>query len=259
MNITSLQLASLLAAIIDHTSYRKQCVLYFGALFWLCNVLQIFTTSATWALMVLIQGVFSSSAYTIHQTALFAYAPEILDDLDKELGPMNAAVRVWELVTMLSFMIGVTIFSAVLGLGDDVVGKSAVSQTVASLVSVYPFVVVARNLGDRPRLKEIETSENVLTAGFRKPFKTIQSLRGSHSEVLKFLRALLFFESANGSIIFASTTLITQQLQIADPSPILIAILVVTVLGAALVPFVHRRFGVKTGMCIAVGMNVLGR
>ena len=148
-------LLPIFGAIIDHTSYRKQCVMYCGALFWLCNVLQIFTNAATWSLMVLVQGIFSSSAYTIHQTALFAYATEILDDLDKELGLMNAAVRVWELVTMLGFMIGVTILSALLGLGDDVVGKSAVSQTVASLVAVYPFIVVARNLGDRPCLNEV--------------------------------------------------------------------------------------------------------
>lgn len=76
--------------------------------------------------------------------------------------------------------------------------------------------------------------------------------------MLKFLRALLFFESANGSIIFASTTLITQQLKIEDPSPILLAILVISAIGAGLVPFLHRKLGVKKGMMLVVFFNVLG-
>ena len=120
-------LLPIIGSIVDNTDYRKQCVVYASALLWASNVIQIFTNESTWFAMVLIQGIISSSSYMIHQTALFAYTTEILDDLDAELAKTNAAVRVWELCTMLGFMIGVTIISLVLGFGvDDVVGKSAV-------------------------------------------------------------------------------------------------------------------------------------
>ena len=68
-------------------------------------------------------------------------------------------------------------------------------------------------------LASLVAGSSVLTAGFNKVFKTARFLRASHPEVLKFLRALLFFESANGSIIFASTTLITQQLKVRRENP----------------------------------------
>ncbi|GMH82389.1 hypothetical protein TrVE_jg6675 [Triparma verrucosa] len=248
-------LLPVIGSIIDHTSYRKQCVVYAGAVFWLSNLVQCFTNSDSWFAMVVIQGAVSATSYMIHQTAIFAYATEIVDDLDKELLHMNASVRVWELVTMLGFMVLVTIVGMIGGF--DVVAKSSTSQALAGLIAAYPGYVVFKDLGNRPNLNKVPAGSSVLTAGFNKVFKTARFLRASHPEVLKFLRALLFFESANGSIIFASTTLITQQLKIEDPSPILLSIIVISAFGAGLVPLLHRNLGVKKGMMLVVGFNVV--
>ncbi|GMH73550.1 hypothetical protein TL16_g06224 [Triparma laevis f. inornata] len=249
-------LLPIIGSIIDHTSYRKQCVIYAGAMFWGSNVIQIFTNKESWFGMVVIQGAIGATSYMIHQTAIFAYATEIVNDLDTELLKMNASVRVWELCTMLGFMVMVTVVGMIGGF--EVEAKAATSQALAALFAMYPGYVVFKNLGDRPNLNKVPAGSSVLTAGFGKVIKTSKFLKASHPEVLKFLRALLFFESANGSIIFASTTLITQQLKIEDPSPILLAILVISAIGAGLVPFLHRKLGVKKGMMLVVFFNVLG-
>lgn len=86
--------------------------------------------------MVVIQGAIGATSYMIHQTAIFAYATEIVNDLDTELLKMNASVRVWELCTMLGFMVMVTVVGMIGGF--EVEAKAATSQALAALFAMYP-------------------------------------------------------------------------------------------------------------------------
>ena len=248
-------LLPLIGSYVDHTDHRKACLCYSSVVFWVSNLIQAFANESSWFAMVIVQGVFSSTSYMIHQTTIFAYSTEILEDNDRDLILMNSSVRVWELVTMLVFMIVVTAVGIVGGL--DEVGKSSASQSLACLASFFPLVLVWRNIGERPALSKVPEGASVLSAGFKKIGKTISMLTKYNPDVLSYLRALLFFEAANGSIIFASTTLITQQLKIADPSPILIVIIVITVFGAGLCPLVNEKVGVKKGLILIISLNCL--
>ena len=77
-------------------------------------------------------------------------------------------------------------------------------------------------------------------------------------QVVKYLLALLFFESANSNLINASTTLITQQLKIDDPSFILLYILIVTIPGAAVGPYLKNRVGIKNSLLAVIAFLVIG-
>ena len=77
-------------------------------------------------------------------------------------------------------------------------------------------------------------------------------------QVVKYLLALLFFESANSNLINASTTLITQQLKIDDPSFILLYILIVTIPGAAVGPYLKNRVGIKNSLLAVIACLVIG-
>eukprot|EP00520_Triparma_pacifica_P003575 CAMPEP_0118650152 /NCGR_PEP_ID=MMETSP0785-20121206/10093_1 /TAXON_ID=91992 /ORGANISM="Bolidomonas pacifica, Strain CCMP 1866" /LENGTH=512 /DNA_ID=CAMNT_0006542505 /DNA_START=101 /DNA_END=1636 /DNA_ORIENTATION=+ len=248
-------LLPLIGSFVDHTDHRKACLCYASIVFLVSNFVQAFANESNWFFMVIVQGVFSSTSYMIHQTAVFAYSTEILEDNDRDLILMNSSVRVWELCTMLAFMICVTVIGVMGGL--DEVGKSATSQTLACVCAAPALVVVWKNIGERPALSKVPAKATVFSAGFKKVGKTIMDLRQNNPHVLSYLRALLFFESANGSIIFASTTLITQQLKISDPSPILIVIIVITVFGAGLTPLMERKLGVKLGLIFIIGLNCL--
>ena len=48
-----------------------------------------------------------------------------------------------------------------------------------------------------------------------------------------------------------------ESLKIEDPSPILLSIIVISAIGAGLVPLLHRNLGVKKGMMLVVGFNVV--
>jgi MFS-type transporter involved in bile tolerance (Atg22 family) len=76
--------------------------------------------------------------------------------------------------------------------------------------------------------------------------------------VVKYLTAFVFFEAGNSNLINASTTLITQQLKISDPSGILGFILIVTIPGAAMAPKMKQWLGIKRAVMSVIGINVLG-
>jgi len=189
-------LLPLIGSFVDHTCHRKKCLCYASVVFWGANLVQAFANESNWFFMVIIQGVFSSTSYMIHQTAVFAYSTEILEDNDRDLVLMNSSVRIWELVSMLAFMIAVTVIGIIGGL--DEVGKSATSQSLACICAFYPMVVVWRNIGERPALSKVPPGATVFSAGFKKVGRTIAALREKNPHVLSYLRALLFFEAANG-------------------------------------------------------------
>jgi hypothetical protein len=70
---------------------------------------QIFTFQTTFFIMVLVQGLISAQSYLVHQTALFAYLTEVVDDIERDVSDLNAAARVWEVGAMFMFMIPVII------------------------------------------------------------------------------------------------------------------------------------------------------
>jgi MFS-type transporter involved in bile tolerance (Atg22 family) len=244
-----------IGSIVDHTTYRKECVMYGMYVFWLSNFAQIFTFQATWFLSVLVQGFVSAQSYMVHQTALFAYCPEVVEDMDRDIAALNASGRVWEVSTMFAFMLAVTIISAVAGVEE--IGKARISQVLACLLAVYPVYVVGKGLKGRPALHAVPEGSSVITEGFRKLNTTYNKLQTSNVQVIKFLTALLFFESANSNIINASTTFITQQLKIEDPSMMLLYILVVTIPGAAIGPHLKEKFGIKQALMFCITLNLI--
>jgi len=104
----------LAGSLTDHTPYRKNVVVWSWFILWLSNGIQIFCNQSTWEVMVVIQAVVCATSYMFHQTSILCYITEIVSDMDGQLQELNMLVRVWELGTMLCFIIGVFIFSKIM-------------------------------------------------------------------------------------------------------------------------------------------------
>lgn len=124
-----------IGSFVDHTSSRKRFVTASACAFWASNFVQIFAGYSNWFFMVLVQCFLSATSYMIHSTSIMAYTTEILDDNDADLLAMNASVRIWELISILSFMIVVTVIGMLFGLNE--IQKSAVSQVSRQPPTVF--------------------------------------------------------------------------------------------------------------------------
>lgn len=125
-------------------------------------------------------------------------------------------------------------------------------------MTIGPGIIVWKKLGHRPPLSKVPAGTTVWSAGFRKVGETLRMLKEKNHHVVSYLTAVLFFEAGNGSIISAATTFITQQLKISDPSHVLIFIVIITVVGASLVPTMNKYLGVKGALMLAITLSCMG-
>jgi MFS-type transporter involved in bile tolerance (Atg22 family) len=66
----------------------------------------------------------------------------------------------------------------------------------------------------------------------------------------------MFIEGANSNIVNSCVTLITQELKIENPTPIILLILFVTVPGSMSAPHLQRKLGVKGAFLFIILVNV---
>jgi len=98
---------------------------------------------------------------------------------------------------------------------------------------------------------------NLYSAGIANLKTTFVRVRTDFPQLFKMFIAIMFIESANSNIVNSCITLITQELEQEDPTFIIVMILIITVPGSALAPFLQRKVGVKEALIAIVGLNVL--
>jgi len=244
-------------AIIDYSDIRKKVVVYSFFYFWLGNFVQIFTSSSTWQISVVVQACVCSVSYMVHQTSILSYLSEVVDD-DDGLKQINMAVRVWELGIMLAFMIAVAAVGMVMGPDNlPVKSQATLSQAAACVCSVPFFMVTMRQLGERKAKHKLPEGSSLLFGGITKFKKTFRYLSSSYPQASRMLIAAMFFEAANSNVVNSSVVLISQVLEIENPSTILLMIMVICVPGAMAAPSIQRRLGNKMAMVGILLINIL--
>ncbi|GMH87728.1 hypothetical protein TrVE_jg2811 [Triparma verrucosa] len=241
-------------AIIDYSSLRKKVVLYSFYGLWIGNFIQVFTSEGTWMISVVVQAALCSVCYMFHQASILAYLSEVVDD-EEGLKHINASIRVWELGFMLGFTILAFILSTIMGLG--VLGQATLAQALACFGSIPFFWVVIKDLGEREAKQERPKGQTLFVAGFTKIIKTYRYLSSDFPECRKMLIAAMFFESGNANIVNASIVLITNVLEVENPTMILLLIMVITVPGAAMAPTAQKIWGLKFSMIFVLSVNIL--
>ena len=174
-------LMPVIGSVVDHTAWRKSCVITGMYVFFLTNLAQVFTNETMWFFMVILQGVISAPAYIIHVTALYAYATEIVTSVETDIVDLQANSRVWEVSAMFAFMVLVTIVSAIVGVEE--IGKARVAQGLACALAIYPIYVVRRDLKPRPALHAVPADSSIATEGFRRLQRTFKTLKSENGEV----------------------------------------------------------------------------
>ncbi|GMH60549.1 hypothetical protein TrLO_g7874 [Triparma laevis f. longispina] len=241
-------------AIIDYSSLRKKVVLYSFYGLWVGNFIQIFTSESTWMISVVVQAALCSVCYMFHQASILSYLSEVVDD-EEGLKHINASLRVWELGFMLAFTILAFILSKIMGFG--VLSQATLAQALACLGSIPFFWIVIKDLGEREAKQECPKEQSLFIAGFTKILKTYRYLSADFPECRKMLIAAMFFESGNANIVNASIVLITNVLEVENPTMILLLIMVVTVPGAAMAPTAQKLLGLKFSMILVLSINIL--
>jgi len=200
-----------LGAIIDHTNYRRAAGRISAAILTLLVFMQIFISERNWFFMTVLQ-VFVAFSYCVHSVMTFAYLPETTND-PKKLASYSASFQVAQYcacVTFLVFMLVTTIMA----------GLDSVKAARVSSIFIFCFCVLCFGyswtclFGERKATQKVPDGSSVVTAGFKKLYRTVCTISSSKSPMKWLLVAIAFSDAGNSSFNSMAVTYMTIHLQL---------------------------------------------
>lgn len=207
-------LMPLVGAFVDHSSKRWEALVATAILLIAANALQIFIGPSTWFATALVQAIVGAGSYMAHQACLFAYIPEIVEDLSEVPG-VTGALKAWESLIIILYLVVVVVGGGALvkdGPSGDV-QLARLGQVVAVVVgSPLMALGVGRYLGRRPALQKLPEGQSLWTIGFHRVAKTVGVLRTEYRTLGYFYLGYAFWESSNTAVVSLTGAYVLTQL-----------------------------------------------
>jgi len=238
-------------AMIDFSASRKRIGFTAIMLVNVVGAIQIFIGQDNWLMMLLIQGFFGMFFYSVHQTAIFAYMPELTTDLKEELPMINATARAYEMGTNLIFILAIGFLPSISSL--TVVDTARISLVVSTLFGSILCILSWRYLEARPAVQKLPDNRqptccNITIEGLKRIIRQSQNIAKDYPQCGKFLIAYTIFESSNNALFTLASPYLTQQLKFESTAYFVVIILSFTIVGTQLYKAVVSRVGMKIAL-----------
>lgn len=211
VGLCSALLMPIVGAIIDHTSYRRAGGRISAVVMTIITFFQIFISEDTWFFISILQ-VISAFFYIVHSLMAMAYLPELTDD-NKLLTKYTGTYTAWQYGGMVIYLIGIVAAQTIFSITSEVI-SARIAQIVSFIISLtffsYAWSVLFRA---RPVSQIIPENQWILTAGFRKLWRTATTILMKNVSIKWFLVSLAFTESGVSSFSTVAITFLSDQLQ----------------------------------------------
>mmetsp|Transcript_3029 Transcript_3029/g.7880 ORF Transcript_3029/g.7880 Transcript_3029/m.7880 type:complete len:626 (-) Transcript_3029:156-2033(-) len=248
-------LMPLVGSVVDHTKYRRAVGRISGAAVSLLVLVQVFISLETW-FAIAISQVFLAFSYSVHLCVALAYLPELTEDKN-ELMRWNASFTVAQYLSSVFFLVVIVGAVSALGYSDDSVMSARISQGVVFLLcSVFFGYAWAKLFKAREASQQIPEGSTLVSAGFRKIYRTSRIIWSQHRAIKWCLLAVSLGEAAVAAFVTIGITFMTDQLQFTSvENGITILILLVTsILGTQIATLVSNRWNPirSLQLCLAI-------
>lgn len=217
----------ILGAIVDHTPYRKQLGAYSGAILVAITFVQAIVSSQTWFYVAGLQ-VIAAFTYSCHNTANYAYISDLSSDAGVQAMYNSSFYRILFMSTIV-FLILVVIVRFAFNLTDLETARLALilAATIGAILFSLAWTYLFR---DRPALNSVPSGMTVVSAGFRKVFRTMRRIRLHFPALAWYMLAVALQAAAAHAIVSLATTYFKEVLEM-NSTEIALAFFAVLVCG----------------------------
>ena len=258
VGVVSSALLPLVGAIIDHSAHRLLVGRQTALVFCVLSVPLIFVGERTWFPLAITLLVLAFSGW-VHCSIAFAYLPELTKDRD-ELVKLTASFTMIQYGTSVLFLIFMVGLLWLLGLGDDEIAAARIAQSISTVATCITFGWAwTKCFGERPAYQRVPEGSTIVTAGFRKLYRSAIVIFRNYSALKFFFIAIAFGEAAAQSLATIAITYLTDVLLFnSTQNGIAILLMFVgTVPGAVLSKYFTFRWSPLLGAKVAVSLMAL--
>lgn len=233
MGLTSSIFMPFVGSMIDCSNHRRGVGAVTAAIIMLITFLSTFLSSNNW-FFILILVLICSIILNVHYCVVLAYLPELTTDED-ELTRYNAGISLCFNLSIVVFLVGMTLVSTVLKMTEDTIVCTRIAMLVAFVVQFLAYGYAWTRLF-RPRPARIDISEDeedsgndnanrkmcrgtkcrIVQVGFQRLLETIQKVSKERTELKWCLIARAFTQSASLALAAATITYLTDDIQLSQ-------------------------------------------
>ncbi|CAJ1954355.1 unnamed protein product [Cylindrotheca closterium] len=232
----------LAGSIIDHTDHRRAVGSISAAAITVFIFIQMFVMEDHWVTAAILQ-ILVSVAYTVHLTVVYSYFPELTSD-HGELTKLAAHFTGVQYGSSVAFLVMMVLILEAVNKDEEVNSAFLAQEVVVIVCCIFFATSWIRLFHSRSASQKVPENGSLVTAGFRKIYKTGKKILKDHAAIKWVLISVAFTEAATTTFATIAITYMTEQLSFeAEENGIAILILLLfSVPGAQIATRITKIF-----------------